>query len=206
MEIMPLNKIPLGKSKIKDRYRMLDLTSEDNVKIADVTDMKFYDNPYFIDRYHKFFERTKKKESRLKKGSLIYNNLMRAIILSYIKTLIKIIVNEIVNGNKIIYSSTFSFMVSSMRTDRRLVKKLKYKYIHEYKGQFPLLRIGTFRYFLIQKSKEHNCSLMAMYISGFLGNITNRMVAHKIIKENIKYSKEWQPILEIKSKWINYKS
>jgi len=189
---------------IKDKSRGLRLTKKDNANIKDIFDLSIYENEYFNSRFWKFIQIANEDNGRkIVDDSERYRELKKVMLNIYLRVMMKIVIDTILKGDKIfMFKKTFAMHLTALPTFKKLAGKVKYKYIHEYKGVYPVLRVSISERVLYSISilkKVHN---KVMRLDAFYKPHMSAMISHKIINDNLKISNTWATV--IRTNKINY--
>ncbi len=184
-----LKQIPSKRAHLNSRLNHFELTKEKGAKIDNITRMSFYEDDAFNDRFYKIVSLIKQRNGcRLRRDSLRYKKIRRAMLKAYAKVLIKVIVNEMIIGNKINFLNQFTFAIENFK-DHRKIHRIKYRYIHRYKGQYPMLIIGTGISIFRSIPKILGMDRKGVMLHGMLSKEVNKMVSYQISEKNRKYSR-----------------
>lgn len=169
----------------------------DNVYERSIFDLSIYDNEYFDTRFAKFIKRLNERNGRkIVAGSLRGKALKAVILNTYLRIALKIIVDTILNGDKIFFfKKIISIHLTELPTFRKFASKIKYKYIHQFDGVYPVLRVAISErvmYSISILKKVHN---RGMRLNAFYYSHMSSMISYKIINDNLKLSKEWATVI-----------
>jgi hypothetical protein len=193
-----------GRVYIQDKSVALRLTEKNNVNNKDVFDLSIYNNEYFDTRFWKFIDCANEENGRkIVNNSKRYKELKKVILNIYLRVFMTIVIDTLLNGDRIfMFKKTFYMHLTALPTFKKFAGKVKYKYIHDFKGVYPVLRVAISERVLYSVSiirKVHN---RVMRLDAFYKAHMSSMISHKIVNENLKLSNEWATV--IRSNKINY--
>ena len=187
-------------ARVLDKKKRLNLTKEFDVKEGDINDFAVYDNDYFNDRYWKFIKKTKDRTGRrMEKDSVLYNNIKIVILHAYMKVFLRIVIDTILKGEKIVFfKQVITMHLTGLPSFRKYSNKIKYKYIHQWNGVYPVLRVAISPLVVYPLSIKRRIHNKAMRIDAFYKLKMSRMISYKMEEDNLKLSGEWNTIIDTK--------
>ena len=194
--VIPVQKHPKGNRRAL-RFDPVKMELTDAVRL-DLTTNEFREIPEVRERFSKFIDRLLDRNGRkLSTGTQLYNKLLSVIIKIYIQTLIDVIGNAILGGDKIVlHSKYFMFYIADLPPWKRW-RKRKYKYYRHLDGQFPILKIALRPRHVYPNAYVRQVIMPAMLIDGYYGYDFGRMIQHKIMHGRVKYSNDWIHLIKI---------
>ena len=210
-QIKDLKQHDRGKIYIKDPTGWLRLRKKDGATIKYADDLSLYDTEGFNDRYHRFIEKVAKRDNRkIKRDSLVYQKIKTTVIKTYIRVLIKILVDQMLKGNKVLWHEhVFSMHIGNMTPKHWYRRVLRYRYIRAFKGQFPIivLAVSTRILYSMRTNKQKRTSEKKglLFLHAFYKKEMSKMISHKIVNDKQKYSDDWNTILKSEARWADNK-
>lgn len=198
MEMVDLKDHKKSKIRITDKRRRLKLI--DNVVEANIFDENIYENDYFDDRLWKLVDRLNKRNGRkMKKGSINFRVLKKAILSVYLKLALKLIIDTLMKGERIIlFKYVFAMHITELPTFRKFGSFLKYKYIHAFNGVYPVIRVAIGQRLLYSMAIMKKVHHRVMRLDAFYYKEMSSMISYKIEVDRMKFSKEWETIINSK--------
>ena len=119
-----------------------------------------------------------------------------AVIGAYVKVLIRILVDQLIKGNKIVlFNSFMSMHIANLPPHRRL-GNVPYKYYRYYNGVYPVIRVAISPRVLYPISIKRRVHNRVMRIDAFYTPLMSRMISHRIKEKRQAYSDKWATILK----------
>jgi hypothetical protein len=171
-----------------------------------IFDLSIYENEYFNTRFWKFIDLANENNGRkIKDNSKRFKELKKVILNIYLHLVMKIIIDTLLKGDKIImFKKIFSMHITSLPTFKKFASKIRYKYIHAYSGVYPVIRVSLSERVMYSVSIVKRVHNRVMRLDAFYYPLMSSMISHKIKNENLKLNKEWATVL--RSKKIKYES
>jgi len=196
MELLPLDNIPTSIHRLCASEARLGLNKDIGVKTIEVTDLSLYEKGVFEEKFFDWFSDIKgRNKSRIKRDSLVYSKLLRAVVYAYVSTFISIILNRTILGETIILCGLISFKISDMPTTKKFRSKFKYIYKHRFRGIYPKMRISVSKSAMNEAGKTNSISKKSSHkvlrIDGQMLSKMNAMVAYQIVENGQQYTKSW---------------
>jgi len=120
--------------------------------------------------------------------------------MTYASVLTKVIVNEIINGNMIIFENKISFKIIESAPKTKSGRKLKYKYKRRSMGIYPKLNVQVHKAYVNFLYRIRGVRYNNLFINGWMMRLTNSMVAHRVINEGQRYDKNYVQTMNYKDK------
>jgi len=188
---------PKGIVYIKDKRKKLRLTEQDGAIEKNIIDKEFFETEDFNNRFHLFMEKVlSRNNKRLKRDSVRYRQVRRVIIGIYARVLVRILLDQLLKGNRILfYNSFMSMHITQLPTHRKL-GNVPYKYFRKLRGIYPVIRVAISPIILFPRAIKKRVHHRVMRIDAFYTPLMSGMISHKIEKERMIFSKEWYTILK----------
>lgn len=121
-------------------------------------------------------------------GSQRFEKMYRAILRAYMRVLTKIIMDTVLNGDRLfIGKKLMSFHLFDMPSYFR-VFRLAYKYHHKIRGAYPVLKTAVHRSRIRAISISRATNPIAFLLNTGVSKRMSGMITHKIVNEGVKYS------------------
>ena len=166
-------------------------------KEIDITLPAFKDDEIMTKDVHKFMDRViANNGKKTKKGSQDYMAAGKVIIRLYAKSLISVMVNLLLRGDKVIfYKHGFTAHLTPLPTYRKINGK-GYEYYRGLKGVYPIIRVAMNPFFIIPIAIRQRIDNKALRIDATYTQRFSKMVTHEITKNNRQYSEEWRTLIK----------
>jgi len=182
------------------------LTEKYDVNEQDIFDLSIYENEYFNTRFWKFINAANEENGRkIADNSKRFKELKKVILNIYLKVLMQIVVDIILSGDRVfMFKRVFSMHLTGLPTFKKFASKVKYKYIHDFKGVYPVIRVAISERVMYSVSIIKRVHNRVMRLDAFYMPKMSSMISHKIINENLKLSNEWATVIRSnKSNYVN---